>query len=164
MRIYRTRYQDGTLLNLVLVHLWLSHNGFPIDGALVGVGSHNPHCKPMAWDVSYFLQLPLFVSDRCSPFEQQVNWALPNVGLIIWMCVTMRGCFGKSTIWCWDQCPKLWPGGLLMALPSVEEGSILSRSWGESINLAFRHGVDHNLEQLLDLDSKLVCFCSSLHQ
>jgi hypothetical protein len=51
-----------------------------------------------------------------------------------------------------------------MALPSVEEGSILSRSWGESINLAFRHGADHNLEQLLDLDSKLVCFCSSLHQ
>jgi hypothetical protein len=60
--------------------------------------------------------------------------------------------------------PKVVAKGLLMALPTVEEGSILSRSWGESINLAFRQGVDHNLEQSLDLDSKLVCFCSSLHQ
>jgi hypothetical protein len=60
--------------------------------------------------------------------------------------------------------PKVVAGDLLMALPSVEEGSILSRSGGESIKLAFRHSVDHNLEKLLDVDSKLVCFCSSLHQ
>lgn len=133
MRIYRTRYQDRTLVNLALVHLWLSHNGFPIDGALVGVGSHNPHCKPMVWDVLYFLQLPLFVSDRRSPSEQQVNWALPNVGLIIWMCVTMRGCFGKSTIWCWDQCPKLWPGISQWLFPVLRRAAFWAEVGGKAL-------------------------------
>lgn len=163
MKIYRTRYQDGTLVNLVLIHLWLSHNRFPIDGALVGVGSYNPHCKPMVWDVSYFLQLPLFVQTGIHHLNSKVNWALPNVGLVICMCVTMMLLWKINNLML-RPVPKVVARDLVMTLPSVEEGSILSTSWGESINLAFRHGVDHNLEQLLDLDSTLVCFCSSLHQ
>lgn len=85
------------------------------------------------------------------------------MGLVIWMCVTMMLLWKINNLML-RPVPKVVARSLVMTLPSVEEGSILSTSWGESINLAFRHGVDHNLEQILDLDSKLVCFCSSLHQ
>ncbi len=39
---------------MVVVHLKLIHNGFPMDGALVGARSHNPNgpmCGILLWKV-----------------------------------------------------------------------------------------------------------------
>jgi hypothetical protein len=42
-RVYWIGYQGGSMVTQLWWNSQLSHNGFPMDGALVGAGSHKPN-------------------------------------------------------------------------------------------------------------------------